>query len=95
MNEVVNIIISELQELTPSLAFNMALFILIAWFISKFAKRTFFRLIWVTLGLYIIIASAKTSNHILYDEDTLFGIGFIAPHIRFVETVQNSVSSNF
>lgn len=73
----------------------MALYILTGWFVSKFAKRTFFRLLWVTLGLYIIIASAKTSNNILYDIDTLFGIGFIYPHIRFVFGWINDIYEGF
>lgn len=95
MNEIVNIIISELQGLTPSIVFSMALYILTGWFVSKFAKRTFFRLMWVTLGLYIIIASGKTSNNILYDIDTLFGIGFIYPHILFVFEWINDTYESF
>jgi DnaJ-domain-containing protein 1 len=95
VNEIVSIIILELQGLTPSIAFYMALYILTGWFVSKFAKRTFFRLLWVTLGLYIIIASAKTSNEILYDIDTLFGIGFIYPHIRFVFEWINDTYESF
>ena len=73
----------------------MAIYILAGWFVSKFAKRIFFRLLWVALGLYIIITSAKTSNNILYDIDTLFGIGFIYPHIRFVFEWLNDIYESF
>ncbi len=84
MNEIINIIISELQGLNLFIMLSMGLYILIGWFISKFAKKTFFRLIWVVFGLYAIIQNAQTSDSILFDEDTLFGIGFILPHIKFV-----------
>lgn len=81
--DIISIIINEIKGLNLSILFVMLLYLVTAWFISKFAKRTFFRLFWIALGLFLIIESAKLSSHILYDIDTLLGIGFILPHFKF------------
>lgn len=77
------IISKEISDMTFSIVFNMLIFIAFAWFISKFAKSTIPRLLWIAIGLYLIIDSAQVSDKILYDIDTLFGVGFILPHISF------------
>jgi|GEM_PF-3068030 len=76
-------IVNEISNMTLSSALNMAIFIAFAWFISKFAKNTIPRLLWIGVGLYLIISSAMVSEQILYDIDTILGIGFILPHINF------------
>jgi len=80
---VIEIIFKEISDMTFSTALNMLIFISFAWFISKFAKATIPRLLFISVGLYLIISSALVSDQILYDVDTLFGIGVILPHISF------------
>jgi len=83
MIEAFKIISQEISDMTLASAFNMTIFIAFAWFISKFAKNTIPRLLWIGLGIYLIIASAQVSDKILYDIDTLLGLGFILPHLVF------------
>ena len=84
MINVLHIILSELESLTLDKILLMVVYISIGWFISKFAKRTFFKLIWIGFAFYLIIGNTQVSSSILFDEDTLFGIGFILPHAKFI-----------
>ena len=82
MIEAFKIISQEISDMTLASAFNMTIFIAFAWFISKFAKNTIPRLLWIGLGIYFIFP-LKDTGKILYDIDTLIGIGIILPHIFF------------
>jgi DnaJ-domain-containing protein 1 len=83
VSEVIEIISNEIANLSFTIAFNIAITIAFAWFISKFAKNTIPRLLWIVFALYLISSPKVDPNKVLYDIDILFGIGFILPHIKF------------
>lgn len=62
---------------------NMAIPIAFAWFISKFAKNTIPRLLWIGLGLFLISEQFFHSDKAFLNFDTLMGIGVILPHLNF------------
>jgi hypothetical protein len=96
MEKMMNKEVTLLELLTPeifngvdfSLLFGIAIYIAFAWFISHFAKRPFFRIFWIVLGLYLVLNSVRITDFenlsFTFTADTLFGIGFILPHIGFI-----------
>lgn len=81
MIEAIEIITKEISNITIPIVINATIIIGFWWFLSKFAKSTIPRLIWLGLGTYLLLSPKP--DVVLYDVDTMVGIGIVLPHIKF------------
>lgn len=95
ISNIVEVVSEELQVITFENIIVFGFHIGLAYFFSKFAKNTIPRLIWFSIGAYLIYSAIfKTPNNIIFDIDMLLGVGFVLPHTKFfMEWIQNLYES--
>lgn len=80
--QYLNIFLKELESLNFENSILIVILFAIGYFISKRFEKPIYRILILALAYYFITGTSKTN--ILFNEDIVFSIGLILPHIKFM-----------
>ncbi len=85
MLDFLNVLLDDIANTRLDILMVYIFATLITYYISNFAKRKIPRLIFSSIGFYLMYVSIfyQTPNTIIYDFDMMFGLGYVLPHIKF------------